>query len=588
MRARGKAVLLLLLVLLVLALVVVVSMVLVLGGESRVSSPTILELDLQQSFPEDVPDGAFARSLLDGRLRLRRVVETLERAARDEDVVAIVARVGAAPMGLATAQELRDAMLSFRAGGKKAVAYADTFGEWGPSNAGYYLATAFEEIHLQPSGDVGLSGLRYEIPFVADALDKLGLDAQMDGRHEYKNAINTYTRTGFTEPHEEAMQALVDSQFEQLVRGIAEGRSLDPERVRTIFDQGPYFGAEALDAGLVDRVAYRDEVYTALEEEFGEDVALVELREYARRGWGSLERSPTVALIYGVGGVVRGESHYDPFSGPLMGSETVAGAFRDAIEDPKVRAILFRVDSPGGSYIASDTIWRETIRARDAGKPVVVSMGNLAASGGYFVAMSADRIVAQPGTITGSIGVYGGKIVTRGLWDKLGVSWDSVETSANARMWSSIEEFGDRGWDRVQDSLDRIYGDFVDKVATGRGLSREEAERVARGRVWTGEKALELGLVDVLGGYPTALAEIRQALGLDDEETLKLKIFPRPRSTFELLLDRLPAAGAADPSSRLVSRWLEITERLGWIVRSLGLDEGGHLPLRAHDLQESK
>ena len=583
MRSQGKVLLVLFLVLAALALVLLVSVLVFSSASPVTSGKTVLQLDLVQAFPDHVPEEALAASLFDDRLRLREVVEALDRAASDDSVVALAARVGAVPMGLATVQELRDGLLHFRSSGKKMVAHADTLGEWGPSNGAYYLASVFDEIYIQPSGDVGLSGVRYEIPFAAETLDKIGLEPQLDRRHEYKNAVNTYTETGLTEPHREAMQALANSQFEQLVAGIAEGRGMEPEKVRELFDQGPFFGTEALEAGLVDGLSYRDEVYAALEAEFGDDASFREVADYAESSLTGLGGGSTVAMIYGVGGVVRGESQYDPFSGMLMGADTVSKAFRDAVEDPSVKAILFRVDSPGGSYVASDTIWRETVKAREAGKPVVVSMGNLAASGGYFVAMAADRIVAQPGTITGSIGVYGGKIVSREMWGKLGVSWGAVDTSANSRMWSSIEEFGDRGWERMQTSLDRIYDDFVGKVADGRDLPREQVEKVARGRVWTGEAALELGLVDTLGGYPKALAEVRSLLGLEDGAKLKLKVFPRPRSTVEILLDRLSGVDARSAAA-LAARLLEIVEHLAPVLRELGLTEHGVQPLRASEL----
>ena len=580
MRSQGKAVLIVLLILVAVVLAIGVSAVLMLRGDSVVAKQTVLELDLTQAYPEYVPDDAFARSLLDGRLRLRRVTELLDRAASDDDIVGIVAKTGSVPMGLAAVQELRDALTRFRASGKTMVAYAETFGEFGPSSGGYYLASAFDRIYLQPSGDVGITGLSYEIPFAAETLEKLGLEPRLGRRHEYKNAVNTYTESEFTEAHEEAMQALVDSQFDQLVAGIASARSLPPDEVRDVFDNGPYYGAEALDAGLVDGLAYRDEVYATLEEELGKDVTYLELDRYGGRRVELGERAK-VALIYGVGGVVRGESRYDPMSGMLMGSETVAKAFRSAVEDPEVDAILFRVNSPGGSYVASDTIWRETVRSREAGKPVVVSMGNLAASGGYFVSMSADRIVAQPGTITGSIGVYGGKIVSQVLWKKLGVSWDAVESSPNARMWSSLSDFDEQGWDRLQDSLDRIYDDFVSKVAEGRKLAREDVEAVAKGRIWTGEAALEHGLVDRLGGYPVALEEVRAVLGLAEDARLELEVFPRPRSTFELLVERLSSIGSPAPSPELVKTLLGMAAQIGQALRDLGIAGEGQGPLTA-------
>jgi protease-4 len=233
--------------------------------------------------------------------------------------------------------------------------------------------------------------------------------------------------------------------------------------------------------------------------------------------------------------------------GPTMGADTVTAAFRAAIEDPEVKAILFRIDSPGGSYVASDAIWRETIRAREAGKPVIVSMGNLAGSGGYFVAMAANKIVAQPGTITGSIGVLGGKILTTGLWDKLGLAWDEVHTSTNATLWSSTRDYTPEQWAHLQDWLDRVYNDFTTKVAAGRQLPKERVLEIAKGRIWTGEDAKQRGLVDELGGFPVALRLTREVIGRAPDAPIHLKLFPEPASPWETLLERL--FGDQDESS---------------------------------------
>lgn len=527
---------------------------------------TVLEVDLTRGFAEDnVPD-SFGLTLLSNRPRLREVVSAFRWAAEDDQVLGIVAKVGGSAGGLGSLQELRDAVLAFRASGKKTIAFAETFGEFGAGNGGYYLASAFDEIFLQPSGDVGLTGLRYEVPFVAGAFEKLGVETQLDRRKEFKNAVNTYTEKEFTAAHSEAMQDLVDSQFEQIVGGVAEARSMEAADVRSLFDRGPFFGQEALDAKLVDRLAYRDEVYAAAEEEWGEDVAYSDLVDY--RGGSFFAGADTVALVYGVGAIVRGSSRYDPMAGSAyLGADTVAEAFRDAVDDKSVRAILFRVNSPGGSYVASDTVWRETLKAREAGKPVIVSIGDVAGSGGYFVAMGANRIIAQPGSITGSIGVYGGKLVSRDLWDKLGVTFDSVSSSENAEMWSGVEGFDARGWERMSASLDRIYNDFVSKVADGRGLTIEEVEQVARGRIWTGERALERGLVDELGGYPEAYAAIREELDLEEDAPLRLKIFPRPKHSWEVFLDQLSGLGADTRTRTLFG----VVARLGSIWRQLGL-----------------
>ncbi|MFQ5525696.1 MAG: signal peptide peptidase SppA [Thermoanaerobaculia bacterium] len=542
------------------------------GDAPTLASRSILEIDLTQGFAEDTPPDRFALSLLERKPRLREVVSAFHWAAEDDDIVGVLAKVGATPGGLGTLQELRDAVLRFRESGKTALAYAETFGEFGAANGGYYLASAFDRIYLQPSGDVGLTGLYYEVPFLAGTLDKLGVKAQIGQRYEYKNAPNTYTQKGFTEAHAEAMQALLDSQFSQIVRGIAQRRSLDERTVRQLFDDGPHFGVEALEAGIVDQLAYRDEVYDAAKEEFGEDAAYRDLVDYRGGSVLGLRGAETIGLIYGVGGIIRGTGGYDPLTGSVyMGADTVAKAFRDAVDDDSVKAILFRVDSPGGSYVASDTVWRETLRADQAGKPVIVSIGDVAGSGGYFVSMSAARIIAQPGSITGSIGVYGGKLVSGGLWDKLGMTFDSVASSENAEIWSGVREFDERGWSRMQDSLDRIYRDFVAKVAEGRSLAPEAVERVARGRIWTGEHAVENGLVDELGGFPVAYAAIRDELGLEEDSPLRLKIFPRPKSTWETFFDRL---SELDTGARSAARLAGLA-RVGALLRELGLSLGG-------------
>lgn len=539
------------------------------GDGPTIGAKTVLEIDLTHAFVEDAPPDPFSLSI-HTKPRLREVVSAFRRAAEDDDVVGVLAKVGASPGGLATLQELRNAVVAFRESGKPALAYAETFGEFGAANGGYYLATAFDRIYLQPSGDVGLTGLRYEVSFIAGTLEKLGIEAQMGQRHEYKNAVNSYTQKSFTEPHAEALQLVLDSQFSQLVRGISERRGFEEEKVRELFDRGPFFGVEALEAGLIDELAYRDEVYEAAKEEFGESVDYRDLTSYAGGSPIALGNTETIGLIYGVGAIIRGSGGYDPLTGSVyMGSDTVAKAFRDAVEDDSVKAILFRVDSPGGSYIASDTVWRETARAREAGKPVIVSIGDVAGSGGYFISMNADHIVSQPGSITGSIGVYGGKLVSKGLWDKLGMTFDALSSSDNAEMFSGIEPFDERAWARMQDSLDRIYEDFVGKVADGRGLEYDAAEALARGRIWTGEHALDNGLVDELGGFPAAYAAVRRELGLDEDTRLRLKIFPRPKSSLEALLDRLSGM-----TGTRFEPGLEAMARVGALLRELGLQFG--------------
>lgn len=532
------------------------------GGKGIVPAKTILEINLEQGLAETESDDPFASFGPLKKPTLRAVLSALERASEDQRVVALIAKIGGGSIGFAQAQELRDAIVAFRAKGKTAVAFAETFGEVSPGNGGYYLATAFEQIYLQPSGDIGLTGLIAEASFVRGTFDKLGVVPRIDHRYEYKNAKNTFTETKFTEAHREATQKIIDSLFSQIVRGIAETRKIKEDELRALIDRGPFFGKEAIEAKLIDQLAYRDEAYSVVKEKAGKDAQLLYLGKYLERAGSPYEKGETIALIYGVGGVQRGKSEFNPLSGSqTMGSDTVTAAFRAAIDDKKVKAILFRVDSPGGSYVASDAIWRETLRAKQAGKPVIVSMGNVAGSGGYFVAMAADKIVAQPGTITGSIGVVGGKWITSDFWAKLGITFDSIQTSKNAAMWTGAKDYSKEEWARLQTWLDRVYEDFTGKVAEGRKLPKEKVLAIAKGRIWSGEDAKANGLIDEVGGYTTALKFAREAAKIPADAKIKLKVFPEPKSFVQALLDK------GQDSSEAKSTAATLLERLQPIAR---------------------
>jgi protease-4 len=566
---------------------IVVAGLLVVGFVTRrlvgaVSPGTILELDLEEPLEEAAPPLPLAWRGTRGARRqtFREVIETIERASGDGRVVALFARVGRAATGLGQIQELRDAVVAFRASGKRAVVFSETFGEFSPGNASYYLATAFDEIVLQPSGDVNLTGLISSVTFLRGALDKLGIVPRFDHRREYKTAMNLLTETGFTPAHRESVDQVVRSQFDQIVRGISGRRDLPEADVAALIDQGPFLGPAAHRAGLVDRLAYRDQVIASLKEQAGANARLLYLSRYAQRTRRAGRKSDTIALIMAIGGIRRGQSggfNLLDRGRPFMGSDTVAAAIRAAVDDKRVKAILFRVDSPGGSYVASDTVWRETVRARDAGKPFIVSMGNVAGSGGYFVAMAADKIVASPGTITGSIGVLGGKAVLAGLRAKIGLSADEVHTSAHASMWTDEMDYSPGEWDRVQAFLDRAYEDFTGKVAAGRGLPLDTVEEVARGRIWTGEDAKRLGLVDELGGYSIALQSVRQAIGRTPGAPLRIKLFPAPASPLDRVVRGRPESGdesGADSSSAFfaldLARW---SSPLGCLAAVPGLGD---------------
>jgi protease-4 len=539
--------------------------------KASVPERLVLEVDFERGVVENVPDEPVGRYLLKRFLVLRDVTEALNRAAEDRRVVGLVARVGASGMGMAQIQEIRDAVAAFRGKGKPAIAYAETLGEFAPGNGAYYLATAFDRIYLQPSGSVGLTGLISNTSFLRGTLDKLGILPRLARRKEYKTLVNRLTEKKYTEPHREANRSILASLFGQILEGISGARTLPVEEVRSLADRGPFPGKEAVEAKLVDGLAYRDEVYEKVRQTAGEDARFLDLDDYSRRVGSPPGNGETIALIYGVGGIRRGKSRYDPASGRFfLGPDTVGDAFRAAVEDKEVRAILFRVDSPGGSHVASDTIWREVVRAREAGKPVIVSMGNVAGSGGYYISMAADRIVAQPGTLTGSIGVFAGKMVTTSFWEKIGVSWDEVHTGENADMWIWTRDYNERQWERVQGVLDRIYGEFTEKAATGRRMPKEKVLEVAKGRVWTGEDAKALGLVDELGGFPAALRLAREAAGIPPETGVRVKVFPERRPRWRTLLEDLldPRRGGASES---LVRLLETVQPVVRIAEDMGI-----------------
>ena len=538
----------------------------------RRTAPLILELDLSDGLGEERPADPLSAALARRRLVLADVLDGLRRARNDQRVKALIAKVGGRPIGLAMVQELRRAIEEFRDAGKLTVAWAESFGEFSAGNVPYYLATAFETIYLQPSGDLGLTGVAVERRFFRDAMDRLGVEFQVAKRHEYKSAAEQLTETGFTGPAREATERITESVTAQLASAIAERRRIAPERVRELIDRGPFLSAQALEAGLVDELGYRDEVYASVRKQAGQDAITQYVSRYqrsrvlaerARKLPGRLPaaRERSVALIYATGPIRRGRSGRGPLSGG-MGSDTVAGALRSAIADEQVRAIVLRVNSPGGSYVASDTIWREVVRARAEGKPVVVSMGDVAASGGYFISMAADAIVAQPGTVTGSIGVLSGKPVVSQLLGRIGVTTDSIAEGAHAAMFSTNHPFSEDEWALVNNWLDHIYADFTGKVAAGRGMSAERVHELARGRVWTGADARERGLVDEIGGLDRAAAIARRRAGLP--MSAPLRGFPRAKP-----IDRLRPPSSSDGQSGaiLAESWgpvWRLAAQAGW------------------------
>jgi protease-4 len=541
----------------------------------------VLTADLNRGLAPGAKSDALSGIVFGDKPTLRGFLDALDRAGDDPRVKGLYVQLGQDALALATAQEIRDAIRAFRAKGKFALAFTESFGEFGPGTRPYYLATAVDEIWVQPLGSVGLIGLRAEMPFFRGTLDWLGVKPVFAHREEYKSAANSLTETAMTGPQREETEALLSSVSGQVVRGIAAARHIPEAQVSGLIDRGPLFADEAKAAGLIDRIGYRDEAVAAAQSRAGSGARLMPLSRYEAAAGRAHAHGPKIALIYGTGLIVQEGGENLLTGGETMSASKIARAFREAARDPDVRAILFRIDSPGGSAVASETIWREVARAREHGKPVIVSMGDVAGSGGYYIAAPADKIVAQPATLTGSIGVLAGKLVIAGLLDKLGVTSEAVTRGANAGMFSPYEDFSPAARARLDAFLDQTYQGFKERVAAGRHMNAEQVEAVAKGRVWSGEEAKERGLVDALGGYDIALRLAKEAAAIPADGEFDLAVFPRPKGPIERIIDRIEGRGDGEPEAPSSAQ--TIASRLAALVTAFqgALGGAGRLQMQA-------
>ena len=497
----------------------------------------LLTYNFKSSLPEVPLHPSLSNPTLHVGPTFHDVAQALQDAASDARVKGFAARIeDGARFSAAQVQELRDLIHKFRKAGKFATVYSSGFS--GPGMSNYYLAASFDTLWLQPVGVVAINGVGAEVPFVKGLLDKVGVNAQFNHKGIYKSAPESLTRTGMSAPHREMMNALIGDLAGQMEAGISADRKISPEDLRRKMDGSPFGDAEALKEKLVDRVGYADEMLDDAKKLAGvDDDGVVTLGDYDPPKPGDRpgarkypdKKDAKIALITGTGDIVAAGDRSD------MAADKMVSAFREAMKDKDVAAVVFRIDSPGGSPEAAESIRRAVIETQKKGKPVVVSMGGYAASGGYWVATPADKIVAEPATITGSIGVFGGKIEVSGLWSKLGVNWDSVAEGQNALMWSSNRPFTEAEMARFESMLDGIYSGFIARVAEGRHLTKAQVEAVAEGRVWTGRQAKERGLVDDLGGLDLAVAHAKRLAKLDPLQDIPLVEFPAPKSPLQLL-----------------------------------------------------
>ena len=535
----------------------------VLGQRGSLGTDNVLEVSLVGQVVERPAYLWGNRSV--GPLSVREIDNALRRAADDPRVSAAVLRVGPMLGGFAKAQEIRSAVHAFRDSGKPVVAMLEL-----GTLIDLYVASAADMLVQVPTGSFVL-GLAARTQYYRELFDKLGIEFETFATGPYKSAMNPYTKTGMSDDERLVLESLLDSIYSQIVDGIAEDRGLDRETVQAAIDRGILPATAARELGLVDELSFHDSLAEVLGGDG--DAQRVGVRDYwelaGPSAW-SLGR-PAIALVHVDGLILSGDVSNNPFGGAVAGGDRIAGAIRRARQSARVRAIIVRVDSPGGAVTASDVIWREVALAAES-MPVIVSMSDVAASGGYWIATAGTRVLANGATYTGSIGVTMGRYNLAGAYDKLGIANDAVTRGANAGLFLDSQRLSPSVREVIEASIAETYRTFLEKVADARDLSLAEVERLAAGRVWTGQQALELGLVDEIGGLRAARSVARRAAGIDPRTEVNVQLYPRQRTMFEQISGLLTGASAAaapiwtaDDISGVILDPPALARRMAWL-----------------------
>jgi protease-4 len=463
------------------------------------------------------------------------LLNEIGRAEGDKSVKGMILRIESLDIGWGKLQELTEAILDFKESGKKVVAFL----EWG-GNQEYYLASVADKVVMLPTGYLMLNGLNAEVTFFKGTLDKLGIVADLEHIGDYKTASDLLTRDKMSDAHREEVNSLLDDMYDQITKDIASQRGWGQEETKSKIDQGPYTASEAFKAELVDTLMFYDQIDNLVKRMIGEKPYRISGTKYAQRTYYQYSWAipPKIAVIFATGAIFEGENRGDFLWGDVMGSETIANAIKTAREDRTVKAIVFRVDSPGGSGIASDVILREIILTKGK-KPFIVSMSDVAGSGGYWISCAADTIVSLPGTYTGSIGVISGKFSLEGLYKKIGVTQESVKRGKHADFFTTTRKFSDEERKMVKRQNQEFYDEFVRKVGEGRRMSYEQVDSIGRGRVWTGRQAQEIGLVDELGGLNLALAIAKEKAGISQDAKIEILALPKGRGWLNVSFENM-------------------------------------------------
>ncbi len=542
------------------ALAILVAAVMIESAEPALPSDAVLEIRLSGPLPEHMPTD-FSLAFLESGMppTLLQIRNAFKKAAKDDRIRAIVLRCGGLAAGWGKAQEIRWAIERFKESGKPVVAFLQVGG-----SLDYLIASAADQVFLTPEGVLDVKGLRAEVSFYKDTLQKLGVAAELHQIGKYKAAAEPWVRSSMSDAFREVLNSMLDEVYGQFLEAVGASRGKSVEELAAILDNGPFTPREALEAGLVDDLYYEDEFFDALRQQLGlEDLERIKFSRYRNVSLASLGLSGEhrIAIVYAIGSILRGSNETEPFLGAdILGSDSFSRTLRQVKDDDSIEAVVVRIDSPGGDAIASDQMWREMNRLGKE-KPLIISMSDLAASGGYYIAMTDAPIVAYPGTMTGSIGIFYGKLNLRGLYDKIGVSKEILTRGKFAAIDSDYRGYSAAERDKLRQELEVFYRNFVQKVADARGREWDEIDQIAQGRVWVGSQAAANGLVDELGGLDRAIEMAKEAAGLETTEKVTLVTYPTPKKLIDVLLDpsrfatRSPAVDRLRPYLSGIDSW---------------------------------
>ncbi len=524
-----------------------------------VKKNSILVLDLSGPLFEEGPQGWKERLLVGDVLTTRGIVESVEKAKKDDRIRGLLVNSLYAEMGIGKAQELRNVIRDFARTSKKPVyGYMEEGG-----TIDYYVCAAAPRLFASPEGDswFTLLGIRAEVPFFKGTLNKVGIEAQLDHIGAYKSGSDIYTRETMSDPDREAVNSILDSLYSRVTSDIAMDRKLTPEHVKNLIDQAPFLAKDLKEKHLVDDLLYRDEMEDLIKKELKlVELNTVSILEYQKPTFSETfeEKKDKIAIVYATGSIMPGTSSKG-WGENIMGSTTITEALHQARDNDAVKAVVMRVDSPGGSPSASDAIWRE-VRVTARKKPVVVSMADVAASGGYYISMGATKIFADPSTFTGSIGIYGGKFYLKGLYDKIGLKKEIIKRGENADLFSDYVPFREKEWELIRKHMQFTYDTFTRKAAEGRKRTNRQIQDVAQGRVWSGEQGLQLGLVDKLGGLKDAIQEAKQLAKLSGK-SVGFVIYPARREDLSNLFSSSRAKVQLPEEVHELLCWAQITRK---------------------------